>query len=155
MERILLSNRVNLSKHEGGKMERRKFARLNVSVEIVCRIGQNKKDESKLISRDVSFGGIRVVMDKSLSSGTLLELELHFSTRSEPVVVTGEVIWQNYTRINNRDLYETGVKFTKVYLEDQEKLREAMLDTVKQILKNMDRLSVTGGSFLKRERHGQ
>lgn len=124
-------------------MERRKFARLNISVEVVCRIGQDNKDEFKPISRDISLGGVRVVMDKSLLPGTLLELELHFSTGREPVVVMGEVVWQNYTKIDSKDLYETGLRFTKIYLEDQKKLREAMFDTVKQILKNMDRLSVT------------
>lgn len=136
-------------------MERRKFARLNVSVEIVCRICQDKKDELKLTSRDISLAGIRVLMDKALAPGTLLELELRFSQGGEPIVVVGEVVWQNYTKINNRDLYETGIKFTNIYLANQEKLREAMLDYIKQILKNMDRLNVTKAGFLKKEHNEQ
>jgi c-di-GMP-binding flagellar brake protein YcgR len=125
--------------------EKRKVARLNIPVEITYQTGVKTKEQpskSKSFTQDISLCGARILVKEPLALKTPIELEIHLSENSPELAVHGEVVWQYYSKIAGQDFYETGIEFTQIDFQDREKIKEAMFDAVKEILKNLDRLYV-------------
>ena len=125
--------------------ENRKFARLNIPIAVAYRTldsKESKSEKSKYITQDISLGGVRIMVSDPLPLKTPIELEIYLSENSLPLLVRGDVVWQYYSKIAGQDCYETGIEFTHIDFKDREKIKEAMFDAVKDILKNLDRLYI-------------
>lgn len=128
-----------------GIKEKRRFARLNIPIEVAYRTPDPKEikaDKSKSFTQDISLGGVRIMVKDPLPLKTPIELEVYISESSPPLLVRGEIVWQYYSKIAGQDCYETGIEFTQIDFQDREKIKEAMFDAVKEILKNLDRLYI-------------
>jgi len=125
--------------------EKRKFARLNIPVAVAYRTldsKESKLEKTKSFTQDISLGGVRIMVGDPLPLKSPIELEIHLSESSPPLLVRGDVVWQYYSKIAGQDCYETGIEFTQIDFKDREKIKEAMFDAVKDILKNLDRLYI-------------
>jgi c-di-GMP-binding flagellar brake protein YcgR len=125
--------------------EKRKFARLNIPVMVAYRAldpKESKLEKTKSFTQDISLGGVRIMISDPLPLKTPIELEIHLSENSPPLLVRGDIVWQYYSKIAGQDCYETGIEFTQIDFKDREKIKEAMFDAVKDILKNLDRLYI-------------
>jgi len=128
-----------------GIKEKRKFARLNIPIEVAYHTidaKEAKADKNKFFTQDISLGGIRIMVRDPLPLKTPIELEIYLSESSPPLLVRGEIVWQYYSKIADQDCYETGIEFTQIDFQDRERIKEAMFDAVKEILKNLDRLYI-------------
>ena len=98
--------------------ERRKYQRLNWSVEV-----QWKKDfgvpgnvdgaQNTSTSKDISAGGIRLILREGVQAGDILELEIRLSA-DKTIQCKGKVAWVEKFVITGADeetKYEGGVQF--------------------------------------------
>ncbi len=71
-------------------------------------------------ARDVGGGGIRFPVNKRLSPGAKLDLELRLPHESLPIQAQAQVIWS--ARVQGRRSYEAGCQFTKIDPLDRGKI---------------------------------
>ena len=69
--------------------------------------------ENGLLS-DVSMGGMRVVLDRSIQEGAQLSGQFQVVPYLGPFYVQGEVVWTKSTKAKSSSGCEAGVKFTKI-----------------------------------------
>ena len=73
--------------------ERRKFIRLNSSFTVGYKRLESQETEKQTFSRNISEGGICLVVDEELGVSELLDLNLYLPGKREVVSVTGRVVW--------------------------------------------------------------
>ena len=71
--------------------ERRKYVRSDGLVLVNYRIAQMQM-ESKSSAFDVSGTGVRITVDRKLSPGALIEVEIYLPGDSRPILAKGEVV---------------------------------------------------------------
>ena len=103
--------------------ERRKFPRANVKYEvnIVCEgsviLGAPKNYSFHTYTENISEGGLKVILEKELETGSLLKLELFLSdSKSMPVKCKGMVVWTKKANPEGTspDLFGTGIQFIEL-----------------------------------------
>ena len=106
--------------------ERRKTLRINTS--IIVRYSVEKKQEARLNGRmkDVSQGGMRLLVNEKLSQGTLLLIEFHLPETKDIIESEGKVVWTSGD-FEDRDqagrrVFHTGVQFVNINPEDRNRL---------------------------------
>ncbi|HNX82080.1 MAG TPA: PilZ domain-containing protein [Candidatus Omnitrophota bacterium] len=102
-------------------IERRKFPRaeLKYKITVVCDgtviLGAPSDYTFHTHSENISVGGLKVILDRQLPVGTLVQLEV-FVTPNAPIVCKGIIVWTQ--RINPQetkpDLFETGIQFIEL-----------------------------------------
>lgn len=131
----------NLQKGYGGNMvtgaERRKFARLDLALNISYRvIGQSSGepvDPRETISSDVSMGGVRLMTPAPLENGTMLELEMFLGDDDDslPVTAHGEVVWQSKI---SKTSFETGVMIKTMPDNDKSRFMQFVFDQMSKVV---------------------
>ncbi len=121
------------------KIERRSFFRMECALEAEYRVIEALPIEDtgqevfiKTVTRDISGGGVCLVTDSKLKSGTLLEatLKLERKLRFMGVVArSGEV------RERGKILYATGVEFKMIENRDRERIISYVFETQRDRLK--------------------
>lgn len=105
--------------------ERRQFKRLNLSVEVLCRKHPVKILDKAALSRNISQGGICLIVYEEMSKGQMLELEFRFPRDMAPVKALGRVVWTSEFTVGQgaagRRL-DVGVEFIKINQGDLEKV---------------------------------
>lgn len=105
-------------------VERRKHARLNLSMKVDYRIIHSEKVKST-VSRDMSLGGVLLLVSEKMDAGTPLELEIYLSEiDNQPVKTRGEVIWQGELGEREEGYYHTGIAFSGIKEEDKKRFAE-------------------------------
>lgn len=106
---------------QSNDIERRKYCRIDLICKVNVRVlGINKdaegvaeefKNEVKSsVNRDMSIGGVRIVYDKSLPVGTIVELEIIFPHELGIIVTQGEVRWCAPEN-EEKNQYMVGIQF--------------------------------------------
>lgn len=122
-----------------GKIERRSFFRMNCSLEAEYRVVDTLPIEDtgqetfqKTITRDISGGGVCLVTDSRLKSGTMLEayLKLEHNVRFMGVVARSMEV-----REKGKMIYETGIEFKMIDNRDRERIISYVFETQRDRLK--------------------
>ncbi len=99
--------------------ERRRFLRFQTALHAFCDIFSEK---CKAPVKNISKEGALIVLHKQLKEGTELNVSMDVPGDNVPIFASCEVAWQKAPR--SGDVYETGVRFTKIDSADKGRLLE-------------------------------
>ena len=122
--------------------ERRKYVRLPVSLEIECSLEGEENEVKKAQVKDITIGGVRIILDKQYQPGANLLLKIFLLPELEPIILKGRIVWQTKVQKNDTVYFETGVEFTDIEISDKLRIRRFMFDIVREILKELDKMSM-------------
>jgi len=116
--------------------ERRKFARLDLALNISYRVIERDPtppvDPRETISSDISMGGVRLMMPSRIENGTMLELEIYLGEDdSVPIKAEGEVVWQS--RISKTS-FETGVMIKDMASDNKSRFMRFVFDQMSKMV---------------------
>ena len=93
--------------------EKRKANRLPSSEETFLSKPDSQKAGVKLV--DISLGGMRVMMNEDLKTGSELSGQFKILPHSSPFYIKGIVSWSKPCQGKNHSYkFEVGIKFTKI-----------------------------------------
>lgn len=107
--------------------EKRKFVRLNLNVEVRWRKIIETLDravDNINLTKDISGGGIRLIVDETVKVADKLSLEIKLPT-DKVIYCQGRVIWVEKFEIVGRrheDRYEAGIEFMDISDDDREEI---------------------------------
>ena len=90
--------------------ERRKFKRFDAFMNVQYRLQDGRGAEGVGLSKDLSREGIKVSTDQTLSTGSLVDLEIRLPDETRPVHTTGKIMWSKQG-CGEAGSYESGVCF--------------------------------------------
>lgn len=104
--------------------EKRKFVRLNVSVEVFYAVVLGASTEAqKTLTKNVSAGGICLIVHEQLKIGDLLNLSIYLPDDKPFIVAQGQVVWvKEFKLAGERSRYDTGVEFTEINEADRKRV---------------------------------
>lgn len=121
------------------KIERRSFFRMLCSLEVEYRVVEvfpientGAETYTRAVTRDISGGGVCLVLDTKLKPGTLLEAFMKLGRRIRFVGVVARSI---EFREKGKLLYETGVEFKFIENRDRERIISYVFETQREQLK--------------------
>ena len=117
---------------EEGFQERRKFARLKTSVDVKYTVIGNP-GEIEVFSKDISAGGLCIVLIEELVADTPLQLEILVPDIKDAIRALARVVWQRKCKeqeAEGKTLFETGVEFTGLSDFDRFNLNRYILDKI-------------------------
>lgn len=95
-------SKKSYSSESVGQIERRRMSRVELSTKVRYQVLGNPSKE--VISRNISVGGMCLILDRKISPRMILELEFKLPGNNEELINTyAEVIWQSNSH--------TGIKF--------------------------------------------
>ena len=99
--------------------EKRKYARLDIRSKINFSIQETPEKETPLerfrgIGKNIGAEGLLFSCDKKLATGTLLDLEIIFSKKPDPIYLTGKVRWCKEIGDSEKKTFEVGVQFSSI-----------------------------------------
>ena len=104
---------------EEGKtfVERRKYARLQESVEVRYTV-IGKPGTVNAFSKNLSAGGLCIVTEEKLVAETPLQLEIKIPDLKSLIIALGRVVWQQesktITDLHSKRRFDTGIEFTGI-----------------------------------------
>ena len=105
-------------------MERRLFPRLNANIKVDYFIMGIMPVVDEGSSKDISAGGICIVVDDNFKTDSLVFLTVHLPDGENPVKVRGHVV--RSTEVASAEAqkkrYEAGIAFIKINPDDQERI---------------------------------
>ncbi len=90
---------------------KREYIRLDAMMEFDYRPEGSTKDHAKSITKNISPGGIRGLVDKGIKKGDWLELNIYLPILKEPMPLIGKVAWTADEKNNKID---AGIKFEEI-----------------------------------------
>ena len=112
---------------EDKEAERRRFVRFTTWLDLTYAV-VGAVEAMPAMTRNVSAGGIGFFTKSRLTPGTILNLELKFPNKPQPVKFTGEVAWSGPLLLFGQDdaprAFETGVRILKIAPDDQQFLSQ-------------------------------
>ena len=110
--------------------ERRQFVRLDTRLAVTYRV-LPKAPTVSATTKDISGGGLCVLLDEPLKIGTAVQIEIALPDRKRPIAFTGEVVWcEQYRVIGKSQQYQSvmaGVKFVKIRPTDQQAIMQHVI----------------------------
>jgi len=96
--------------------ERRKYARLNIPLEVSCLLNGEGGLQCKTVTKDISPNGARLSIDKELTPGSTLDLEVKIPVKEEPIPIKAKVVWskKDATSAADKDAYDAGLEFVQI-----------------------------------------
>lgn len=111
--------------------EKRKYIRIEAPVVVTYKLGGITPVTKKTITKNFSEGGIRFPVYEKIKLGAPLELYIETPFDTMPIAAKGQVVWINaLSTKEGREIYDVGVKFTKMQPFDQKR----MVQTAKHFL---------------------
>ena len=104
-------------------LEKRKFPRLPLTVKVkyeVLKVSPLRAEETQ--SKDVSAGGICLVVREKINIGALLRLKLSLHGEVNFIIVKGTVVWAEEFSVNDYKAYDCGIEFIDVDPQDKKTL---------------------------------
>lgn len=95
--------------------ERRTYVRVLSELQLRYAVVEGEKAE-KTSTRDVSGGGLRLVMNEKPRKGDIVAIEVDVPARSRAVSAKAEIVW--VSKVEN-DLWEAGINFTEIAAGDR------------------------------------
>lgn len=96
--------------------ERRRFLRIDVPLKVKL-ISGDRIDE--VVTKNVSPVGMRFELGRELNESNQLTLSLYLPSSERPIHMSGKVIWQTKTSLEDNAPYDIGVEIVEV--EDKDK----------------------------------
>lgn len=109
--------------------ERRKFVRLDLNTGVNWRKDDEASDRTiygKSTTKNISGGGVCLIMDQAVKIGDKLHLEIELPTK-KIIYSEGVVIWvEKFEIIGGRyeKRYDAGVEFSEITDEDREEIKK-------------------------------
>jgi len=100
-------------------IDRRKFIRVNRRLTVSYQVVKSLMRPAAM-SRDISKGGIRLILSQNLKCAAVLDMEIFILDGDPPVKAHGVVVWAKI-RDDRENPFEVGIEFTKI--DPQERLR--------------------------------
>jgi hypothetical protein len=115
-------------------MEKRKYERIPDGARVVYKV-MGVKGEHQTPALDMGTGGLRLNLQEKLDPGTLLELSISLPDDKEPFFGLVKAVWQNPSASKDKNgltVYETGIEFMKVGLENRRRIVKYVTDYAKK-----------------------
>lgn len=116
--------------------EKRKFERLNIQTEVIYNKEAATEKEKKSFSRNISQGGICLIVYEKLEISDILKLTILLPDGIAPIQATGRVAWvKNFSiegPFGGGEKYDVGIEFIKINKEERTEL-EKYLFTYRKI----------------------
>jgi Tfp pilus assembly protein PilZ len=98
---------------------------LNIEMDYQVRgVGDTDLDTGH--GKNLSAGGICVILGRRLQMGTQLALSLHLPNSYSPLHVSGRVVWSEECRVGQDRIFETGLSFKDLSEADQTELQRLL-----------------------------
>jgi c-di-GMP-binding flagellar brake protein YcgR len=112
-------------------IEKRRFDRFLLDIEIEHYKKNNKENSSRIKSKNISKGGICITTaDGPLEKGEKYILSFTLPHQSEQIVVEGKVVWNEaYTSLQH-ELYDNGIEFISISEKHLKMIEEYRLGSV-------------------------
>lgn len=97
--------------------ERRGYVRVATQLNIAYSKYRPSKEERLSSSKDISRGGVCLILSEELKESDLLNLKINLPTEESPLNVTGRVVWVNrfiFDDATKKKKYFAGIEFMKV-----------------------------------------
>lgn len=97
-------------------VEKRKYIRLIAPIGVTYQLLRKNRRQGthKSLIRDLSGGGLSLVVYEEMRAGDLLELEIQVPHLEEPVPAVGEVVWYVHSKGMDREVREAGLRFRDI-----------------------------------------
>lgn len=106
--------------------ERRRFPRENIAVVEYAREDSGAQ-KSLCFPRNISMGGISIIVSEDLALNTILKLTLYLPKSDRPVEVKGRIRWKGeILKLPHRKHWMLGIEFIEISEDFQRKLCEAI-----------------------------
>jgi len=107
--------------------ERRKLPRLPIDIEITYQKQESPAPEAATArSRDVSLGGLGVVLLEHCEAGAVIELMMVMPDSNRAVRATGRVLHSAAYGIGGETTYDTGIEFVDIEDGDRAEIQRMM-----------------------------
>ncbi|MFH1854222.1 MAG: PilZ domain-containing protein [Candidatus Omnitrophota bacterium] len=101
--------------------ERRKYIRMDAKIDFTYKIRHASGLSKKAVTKNISPGGIRALMDSFIKKGDWLKLSISLPSVKSPISAIGKVIWTADEKTGKIDV---GVKFEEISPEMKNKFLE-------------------------------
>jgi c-di-GMP-binding flagellar brake protein YcgR len=100
--------------------ERRRYVRLNISLEINYSIHGQTSIQRKSITKNISPGGARFEVEEQLPKGAILDIDIKIPTREEPITLKARNVWSKKESKLGKDVYDSGFEFIEIPEKDKQ-----------------------------------
>lgn len=111
--------------------EKRKFPRLPLNVNVKCEVlNVSTLRAEEIRAKNISAGGICLVVLEKVNIGTLLKLKLSLSGEVRFIIVKGKVVWVeefSVTHTSDYKAYDCGIEFVDVGPQDQKNISRYLI----------------------------
>jgi c-di-GMP-binding flagellar brake protein YcgR len=107
------------------EVERRKYPRFPFNVNVKYEVlNPPTLTVAEAMAKNISFGGISLVVHEKFNIGTLLKLKLSRPGEDKTLfILKGKVIWiEEFSSASSIEFYDCGIEFIDVILEDQKNI---------------------------------
>lgn len=107
--------------------ESRSSIRFKKQLEVECVVPEKGGYKHRVYTNDISGKGLSLWVPEILPEGSSLDLSIKLSEDSEPIKITGEVVWVDEAKVKSEyshRLFNTGIKFLKIELKDSQKFSD-------------------------------
>lgn len=91
--------------------EKRRFIRFVITLKVNYYIQREPKVEKTGITRDVSVGGMQLLTEEKLETGSRVELRLIIPEALNPAHLAGTVLWSSEIAGEKKPSYAAGIEF--------------------------------------------
>lgn len=91
--------------------DRRKYIRMQAALDFRYRAKDGKWPEQESVTRNISPGGIRGLIDKRIKRGDWIEMDISIPTIGRSISAVAKVIW---TADEKDDRIDVGLKFEQI-----------------------------------------
>ena len=105
--------------------ERRRFVRLNVLTDVGYAKRSNGKEERLSLAKNISAGGICLVVYDELRASDTLDLKIWLPDDKEIITAVGRVVWVkeiSLESLGSAKRFEAGIEFIEIKDEDMKKI---------------------------------
>jgi c-di-GMP-binding flagellar brake protein YcgR len=117
-------------------MEKRKFPRLPLNVNVKCEVlNVSTLRAEEIRAKNISAGGICLVVPEKVNIDTLLKLKLSLSGEAMFIIVKGKVVWVeefSVTHTSDYKAYDCGIEFVDVGPQDQKNISRYLIAPLRQ-----------------------
>jgi len=111
--------------------DRRKFVRLNASVDVQYAVLENQSlRKKKVLSKNISAGGICIIAYEEIPLGTELALTIYFPNESSPILCKGKVVWSRPFQVGEEQKPQfdvgVGIEFFDINEKDKSKIDQSV-----------------------------
>lgn len=107
--------------------EKRKYFRVMLSLQISYTVVGGPEEQKELHTKDISGGGMRLLLEEELPVGTLLKVTFELLMGQEKIELDAKVIWLNHIPDDAIYPYEAGIEFINVDVATRIKISNCVL----------------------------